>query len=67
MIVQVERGLFKLYQGGCEPRVVGPGETFVEVPGLPVRGEAKGAITWTTTFIYESGLAASTPAANPCG
>lgn len=65
-IVQVQRGYFKLYQGSCAPTVVGPGETFVEVPNVPVRGEAKGPISWTTTFLYESGRAPSTPAGDPC-
>ena len=41
-------------------------EALVEVERI-CRGEAKGAITWTTTLIYETGLAASTPAADPCG
>lgn len=66
VIVQVKQGYFKLYQGSCNPTIVGPGETFVEVPNVPIRGEAKGEIEWTATFIYETGQAASTPVSDPC-
>ena len=65
-IVQVEKGYFRLFQGTCEPKIVGPGQTFIEVPNVPVRAVAKGAIEWTTTLIYETGQAAATPASNPC-
>jgi hypothetical protein len=66
-IVQVQEGFLKIYQGGCEPNVVGPGETFVEVPGLPVRGTAKGYVKWTTTFVIPQGVPPAQPlTTDPC-
>jgi quercetin dioxygenase-like cupin family protein len=65
-IVQVQTGRFKMFQGSCEPTVVGAGETYIEVPNVPVLAVAKGEIEWTTTLIYETGQAASTPVASPC-
>lgn len=65
-IVQVQEGFFKIFQGACHPTVVGPGETFVEIPGVPVRAVAKGNIVWTTTLILPSGVPASTPVSDPC-
>ena len=32
VIVQVQRGYFKIYQGSCAPKIVGPGETYIEIP-----------------------------------
>jgi quercetin dioxygenase-like cupin family protein len=66
VIVQVQEGLFKIYQGGCEPKVVHEGETFVEVPLVPVRAIAKGRIRWTTSQILPLGEPPQTPAASPC-
>ncbi len=66
VIIQVQRGFFKIYQGSCAPTVVGPGETYIEIPNVPVRGAANGEIEWTTTLIYETGQQPSTPAADPC-
>ena len=51
MIVQVREGSFKIYQGSCTPTVVGPGETYIEIPELPVRAIANGHIIWTTSLI----------------
>ena len=50
-IVQVQEGQFKIYQQGCEPKIVNKDETFVEVPGVPVRAVAKGQIEWTTSLL----------------
>jgi len=50
-IVQVQEGSLQLYQGGCTPRTVGAGDTYIEVPHLPVRAVATGKALWTTTFI----------------
>lgn len=50
-IVQVQEGTFQLYQGTCTPVTVGPGQTFIEVPHLPVRAVASGFVNWTTTMI----------------
>jgi quercetin dioxygenase-like cupin family protein len=58
VIVQVEEGHFKIYQGSCTPTIVGPGETFIEVPDVPVKAEAKGRIKWTTSMVLP-GLAGS--------
>src|SRR5438876_6877553 len=41
-IVQVTLGSFQVYQGGCTPKTVAAGDTFVEVPGVPVRAVAVG-------------------------
>jgi quercetin dioxygenase-like cupin family protein len=65
-IVQVEHGRFKIFQGRCEPTTVGAGETYIEVPNVPVLAVAKGEIEWTTTLLYETGQAAGTPVASPC-
>ena len=52
VIVQVQEGFLKIsQQGNCQPNVVGAGETFIEVPELPLVAEAKGPAKWTTTFI----------------
>jgi hypothetical protein len=66
-IVQVQRGHFRIWQGRChEPRRVGPGQTFIEVPDIPVRAVAHGRIDWTTTIIYPEGTDALTPVPDPC-
>jgi quercetin dioxygenase-like cupin family protein len=66
VIVQVQEGQFKIYQGGCEPKVVHEGETFLEVPLVPVRAIAKGPIRWTTSQILPAAEPPQTPAATPC-
>jgi quercetin dioxygenase-like cupin family protein len=65
-IVQVQKGRFKIFQGTCEPTTVAAGETYIEVPNVPVLAVAKGEIEWTTTLIYETGRPAATPVASPC-
>lgn len=65
-IVQVEEGRFKIFQGRCRPTVVGPGETYIEIPDVPVRAVAKGEITWTTTLIVPNGVPLATPVDSPC-
>lgn len=65
-IVQVEEGLFKLYQGSCAPKIIGRGETYVEIPGVPVKAVAKGRIVWTTTLILPVGAPPATDTADPC-
>jgi quercetin dioxygenase-like cupin family protein len=65
-IVQVQKGRFKISQGTCEPTTVSAGETYIEVPSVPVLAVAKGEIEWTTTLIYETGRPAGTPVASPC-
>jgi len=67
VIVQVQQGSLQITQGGCSPKTVAAGETYVEVPFVPARAVATGSATWTTTFLvkYEDPLA--TPlATSPC-
>jgi hypothetical protein len=66
VIVQVQQGHFMLYQNGCAPTIVVPGQTYVEVPDLPVRAVATGYIKWTTSMLLPAGEPVSTPASNPC-
>jgi hypothetical protein len=65
-IVQVQEGSFQITQGSCTPKTVGVGDTFIEVPYLPVRAVATGRVAWTTTLYgrYEEQLL--TPVASPC-
>jgi quercetin dioxygenase-like cupin family protein len=66
VIVQVESGHFMMYQGSCAAKIVGPGETYIEVPNVPINAVAKSAITWTTTLIIPDSAAPRTAAADPC-
>ena len=66
-IIQVQSGSLQITQGSCTAKTVNAGDTSIEVPYLPVRATATGAVTWTTTFIvhYEEPL--MTPlTTNPC-
>jgi quercetin dioxygenase-like cupin family protein len=63
-IVQVKEGSFKIYQGSCKPTVVGAGETYIEVPNVPVRAIATGHIKWTTTQVWQDGLLFTTTLAS---
>ena len=66
-IVQVTLGSFQVYQGSCTPKTVSAGDTYVEVPGVPVRAVAVGRIDWTTTLIVPYGVSPSTPVTtSPC-
>lgn len=67
VIVQVQEGYFKFYQGSCQPTVVQNGETYIEIPDVPVRAVSKDAIKWTTTLILPTGHATRTDVASPCG
>jgi len=66
VIVQVQEGYLKLTQGTCHPNVIGPGETYVETPALPVIATANQAVKWTTSMILPVGADVSTPASDPC-
>lgn len=66
VIVQVEEGYFKFYQGSCAPKIVGPGETYIEVPNMPIRAVSKDAITWTTTLVIPDSAAPRTNVGDPC-
>jgi hypothetical protein len=65
-VVQVQEGSFQITQGSCTPQTVSAGQTFVEVPFLPVRAVATGRVAWTTTLFgpYEDPLL--TPTTSPC-
>jgi hypothetical protein len=52
VIVQVQSGYLKITQATCNPNVVGPGETYIETPGVPVMATADKATTWTITEIF---------------
>jgi quercetin dioxygenase-like cupin family protein len=66
VIVQVQEGSFRIYQGGCRATVVHSGETYLEVPFVPVRAVAKGNIKWTTSQILPSTDPPMTNVPNPC-
>ena len=53
-------------QGSCAPKTVNAGETYIEIPDVPVRAVATGSIVWTATLLgrYEDKLL--TPVASPC-
>src|SRR5262245_14624357 len=50
-IVQVQEGSVAITQGSCTAKTLGPGDTYIEVPYVPVRAVAAGHLAWTTTFI----------------
>jgi hypothetical protein len=50
-IVQVQSGSFQITQGSCTPKTVGAGETYIEVPYLPIRAVATAPVSWTTTLL----------------
>jgi len=66
-IVQVQEGIFKIYQGGCEPKVVHEGESYIEIPLVPVRAISKGYIKYTTSFILPATEPDRTIVPGPCG
>jgi quercetin dioxygenase-like cupin family protein len=66
VIVQVQQGYFKIYQGSCQPTVVQEGDTYLEVPLVPVRAVANGQVKWTTSQILPNADPPATPVASPC-
>ena len=65
VIVQVQEGYFKITQATCHPNVIGPGETYVETPELPVLATANKAVKWTTSMILPASAPLATPVTNP--
>lgn len=71
-IVQVEEGSINIYENGCTPKTVAPGDTFIEIPYTPVRAIGTGHVVWTTTFVlngpdpFQIPLSRYSPGANPC-
>jgi hypothetical protein len=51
---------------GCEPILVHEGESYLEVPLVPVRAIAKGRIKWTTSQILPVGAPPQEPSVEPC-
>jgi hypothetical protein len=69
VIVQVQDGYLKITQGTCHPNVVGPGETYIETPGVPVIATADKATSWTITEIFPNsspGDPDRVPTTSPC-
>jgi hypothetical protein len=69
VIVQVQDGYLKITQGTCHPNVIGPGETYIETPGVPVIATADHAVTWTITEIFPNshpGDSDRTSTTSPC-
>jgi len=71
-VVQVQEGTIQIYENGCTPKAVAAGDTFIEVPYLPVRAIATGHVVWTTTFVVDNSglflipLSTYSPGVNPC-
>ncbi len=65
-IVQVQEGSIQITQGSCTAKTVGAGETYVEVPFVPVRAVATGRVVWTTTLLGKYEDALLRPVENPC-
>jgi quercetin dioxygenase-like cupin family protein len=66
VIVQVQQGYFQIFQGSCTPKIIRAGQTYVEVPELPIRAVATGHIKWTTSMILPAGVPVSTAVSSPC-
>ncbi len=50
VIVQVQEGQLTITQG-CRAHRLGPGDTYIEVPFLPVNATTTSAVRWTSTLI----------------
>jgi quercetin dioxygenase-like cupin family protein len=69
VIVQVQDGYLKITQATCHPNVIGPGETYIETPGVPVLSTADKAASWTITEILPNSAPGGpdrVPATSPC-
>jgi quercetin dioxygenase-like cupin family protein len=69
VIVQVQDGYLKITQATCHPNVVGPGDTYIETPGVPVISTADEAASWTITEIFPNSAPGSPdriPTTSPC-
>lgn len=53
VIFQVQKGTVKIFQLDCEPKVLRPGDTYIEIPGVPILATANKAAEWTTTLIRD--------------
>jgi hypothetical protein len=67
VIVQVQEGRMKITQGPpCRTTKLRPGETYVEIPELPVLATANRAAKWTATFILPADKPLLTLTDDPC-
>ena len=69
VIIQVQEGSLKITQTTCHPNVIGPGETYIETPGVPVLAVAGKAARWTTSQIFPNSAPGSpdrVAADDPC-
>jgi quercetin dioxygenase-like cupin family protein len=66
VIVQVQDGKLKIYQGSCKATVLQKGDNYLEVPFVPVRAIAQGHVKWTTSQILPNGEFPSTDVTSPC-
>jgi hypothetical protein len=66
VIIQVQHGYLKITQGTCHPNVIGPGETYIETPYLPVLATANKAAGWTATLIVPTGVPLRTDVSPAC-
>jgi quercetin dioxygenase-like cupin family protein len=55
-VVQVQQGKLTIFQN-CQKFTLHRGDTYIEVPHLPVNAVAKKAVTWTTTFVLANSTA----------
>jgi energy-converting hydrogenase Eha subunit A len=66
-VVQVQEGRLTIIQN-CRSTRLRPGDTFVEVPYLPVNAVATESVKWTTTFVLADSIAGAPdrlPATDP--
>jgi hypothetical protein len=67
VIFQVQEGRFKITQGPpCHTTNLGPGETYIETPELPVLAEATRAAKWTTSIVLAASKPLSSAENDPC-
>jgi quercetin dioxygenase-like cupin family protein len=68
VIIQVQKGRFNITDANCKRTILGPGESYIETPELPLIVTAKKAVTWTTSFILPDSppKPLATPVPDPC-
>jgi quercetin dioxygenase-like cupin family protein len=66
VIIQVQEGYLKITQATCYANVIGPGETYIETPELPVLATANREVRWTVTLVVPAGVPLRTDASDPC-
>jgi len=66
VIVAVKEGTLSFLQGSCEPKLVGPGQAYIEEPNVPLIAMASGAAEWVATMIIPVGAPPASPADPLC-